>query len=72
MIWRVGDGEKVRIWEDPWILADTTRRLRTLKHSVLLSKVFELIDPITGTWDSQLVRDIFWDEDVTNIHSIPI
>jgi hypothetical protein len=38
---------------------------------VLLSKVAELIDPNTGTWDSQLVRDIFWEENATNIRSIP-
>jgi hypothetical protein len=59
MIWRVGDGEQIRIWEDPWIPTGVTRRPRTPKGSVLLSKVSELIDPATGTWDSQLVRDIF-------------
>lgn len=72
MIWRVGDGEQIRIWEAPWIPANTTRRPQTLKGLVLLSKVSELIDPIMGTWDSQLIRDIFWEEVVTNILSIPI
>lgn len=24
-------------------------------------------DPISGTWDKELIQDIFWDEDVTNI-----
>jgi hypothetical protein len=27
---------------------------------------------VTDTWDSQLVQDIFWEEDVANILSIPI
>jgi len=72
MIWRVGDGEQIRICEAPWIPANTTRRPQTLKGLVLLSKVSELIDPIMGTWDSQLIRDIFWEEVVTNILSIPI
>lgn len=39
---------------------------------MLLCKVFELIDPVTGTWDSQLIWDIFWEEDVANILAIPI
>jgi len=33
--------------------------------------VAELIDPMTGTWDSQLIRDFFWEEDAANVLSIP-
>ncbi|CAD6218794.1 unnamed protein product [Miscanthus lutarioriparius] len=62
----------IGIWEDPWIPAGITRRPRMPRGSVLLSKVSELIDPLTSNWDSQLVRDIFWEEDVANILSIPI
>ena len=62
----------MRIWDDPWIPAGTTRRPRTPRGVVLLSKVAELIDPRTGTWDSQLIRDIFWKEDAANIVSIPV
>jgi hypothetical protein len=72
MIWRVGDGEQIQIWDNPWIPSGVTRRPRTPKGSVLLSKVFELIDPIMGTWDHHLICDIFWEEDVQNILSIPI
>lgn len=71
LIWRVGDGTQVRIWEDPWIPCSVTRRPITPRGNVLLSKVSELIDPATGGWDAQLVRDIFWDEDVTNILATP-
>jgi len=34
--------------------------------------VSDLISPITGTWDEQLIRDVFWDEDVQDILSIPV
>lgn len=27
-----------------------------------------LIDPIAGTWDEQLVNDVFWEEDVALIY----
>jgi hypothetical protein len=34
--------------------------------------VDELIDPITGSWDEALVRDIFWEEDAECILCIPV
>lgn len=52
MIWRVGDGQHIRIWEDPWIPKGVTRRPRTPRGAVLLNKVSEFIDPATGSWMS--------------------
>ena len=37
-----------------------------------MSKVSELIDPITGDWDKALVQDVFWEEDVKHILAIPV
>jgi hypothetical protein len=70
IIWRVGNGELIKIWEDPWILRGLTRWPITPKGAVILSKVSELIDP--STWDVQLLRDIFWEEDVKDIMAIPV
>ena len=39
---------------------------------MLLSNVEELLDPATGTWDVQLVRDIFSEQDASIILSIPV
>jgi hypothetical protein len=61
----------VRIWEDAWLPRDESRRLFTPRGTNLLSYVDELIDPLTGSWDKALVRDIFW-EDVECILCIPI
>ena len=38
----------------------------------MLTKVSELIDPLTGEWDEQLIRDIFWPQDADEILRIPI
>jgi len=62
----------VRIWDDPWIPKGITRRPRTPRGNTVLSRVSELIDPYTGTWDTELVKDLFWEEDVPNILSIPV
>jgi hypothetical protein len=37
-----------------------------------LTKVSELIDPATGSWDKLLIKEVFWEEDVDRTLSIPI
>jgi hypothetical protein len=32
----------------------------------------DLIDPYTGTWDKELIKDIYWEDDVQHILSIPV
>jgi hypothetical protein len=72
MIWWVGDGTTINIWEDPWLPRGVTRRPCTPKGATILTKVSDLIDPYTGTWDKKLVHVIFWEEDVNLILAIPI
>lgn len=71
MIWRVSDGQQIIIWDDPWIPAGITQRPRTPRGAVLLSKVSELMDPATGSQDVQLIKEIFWEEDVELILAMP-
>jgi hypothetical protein len=72
IIWRVGDGINIRIWEDKWLPRDQARRPFTPRGHNLLTYVSEMVDPITGTWDEVLLREIFWDEDVECILGIPV
>ena len=48
LIWHIGVGQKVNIWEDPWVLRGSTRRPSTVRGQILLQKVCDLIDPISG------------------------
>ena len=72
LILRVGDGTRINIWSDPWLPNGVTRRPITPKGRTLLNKVPELIDPYTGNWDEELVHEIFWEEDMQYILSIPV
>jgi hypothetical protein len=72
IIWRVGNGANIHIWEDGWLPRDESRRPFTPRGSNLISHVHELIDPGTGGWDEDLVRDIFWEEDAECILCIPV
>ena len=71
MIWRI-NGQNVNIWEDPWVPRGSTRRPSTVRGQILLQKVCDLIDPISGQWDQDLVQQVFNDDDVPHILSIPI
>jgi hypothetical protein len=71
-IWRVGSGDKIDIWKDPWLPSSSNGKVTTLRGGVLYIKVHELISPITATWDEDLLRDIFNPVDVERILQIPI
>lgn len=65
-------GTNVRIWEDPWIPRGTTRRPSSHQGQGILTRVSELIDPVSGSWDQDLVEGCFHPDDVKTILSIPI
>jgi hypothetical protein len=44
LIWRIGNGEKVNIWKDPWLPRASTRRPLTSRRGSLLTRVSELIN----------------------------
>jgi ribonuclease HI len=72
LVWRVGNGESIAIWNDPWIPRGTTRRPSTPRGQSILTTVSDLINPVTEQWDEDLLRDHFSVEDVQDILMIPI
>lgn len=59
MIWRVGNGSHINIWSDPWLPRGQTRKPIIPKGSNIITKVEELIDPYTGRWDVELLKQTF-------------
>ena len=57
----------MRIWDDPWLPKDITMKSITPRRAFLLTRVNDLINPLTGDWDVELVWDIFWPEDAEEI-----
>ena len=68
----MGDGTTIKIWQDPWLPRLWSRKPITPRGKKIITSVCELIDPSTGSWDSNLVRELFWPEDVNLMLSIPI
>lgn len=71
-IWRVGDGSQINIWNDNWIPSSHNMKILTPRGNILVSTVNELISPIDGRWDEQLIRSLFWPVDAHRILQIPI
>ena len=57
----------VNVWTDPWLPDGDTRRPRTLQGRSLVTKVKDLIDPVTGGWDAALVLDNFYPDEEKSI-----
>ena len=72
IIWRIGDGSRVHIWNDPWIPRGDTRKPSTPVGDCPLGLVAELIDVELGLWNPELIAQYFHADDVPIILSIPL
>jgi hypothetical protein len=48
VMWRVGDGEKIRVWEHNWIPRSYLERPLSIKPNKVVNKVSELLLPGGG------------------------
>ena len=58
MIWRVGNGSKIRIWRDPWIPRGKRCRPITPKKKCLFNRVADFLDE-HGAWNMQRLQEHF-------------
>jgi hypothetical protein len=73
LIWRIGDGKKVKIWRHKWLNILTTYSIQTPWVLFLEdSKVSELIDQDTKWWNRQLISSKFMTNEVEAILKIPL
>jgi hypothetical protein len=71
-IWRVGDREKINIWTDPWIPSSPNKKIISSRGGAVYTKVSELINPISGQWDEELLHSLLSTVDVNRILHIPL
>jgi hypothetical protein len=71
--WRVGNGEKIKIWGDKWLPPPSSSLFFSPYHGLDSSaRVCDLIDPITRWWNLQLLHNIFTPEEVARICSVAL
>lgn len=67
----MGNGGSIRLWRDPWIPRNMSRRPITMKRNNRLKWVSDILKP-DGSWDENLVSAIFLPVDVEEILKIKI
>ena len=68
----MGNGENINVWEDPWIPSSPSRKLISSRGNIVITRVSDLIDPVTRAWDEPLLRSLFLSIDVQRILKIPL
>jgi hypothetical protein len=72
LIKRVGNGASTNIWHDPWVVREGNPYVISPKHNNLVDQVADLINPVSGDWDKELVRDCLWTADVVHVLQMPV
>lgn len=72
-ILKIGDGDTIDIWNDPWIPEVGSTKITTASiQGFEGAKVNSLMKLNRKEWDLDLLRDIFNQEDVERILKIPL
>lgn len=70
-IWHAGNGRNIGIWEVAWIPNRSTRKTICSKGCHLLSRVSNLINPVSNNYDEDLVRKTSCPIDAQMVLAIP-
>jgi hypothetical protein len=66
LVWRVGNGESIRVWRDSWLPRKANGKVLTPKGNNRIRRVSELIDA-QGKWNVEKIHDTFYPIDVDAI-----
>lgn len=73
MRWRVGNGEDIRVWSDPWLPGTQTRKVLSSRgNSPIDLRVGALIDHTTRRWNEQLIATLLAPFEVDRVLGIPL
>jgi ribonuclease HI len=72
LIWRVGNGSRINLWKDKWIPISPHKILDPVRIISRDAKVADIINQEVNWWDIPLIKQIFPEETVEQICSIPI
>lgn len=73
MIWRIGDGRSVHIYDENWILGEIPNRIISLRNNFLANKsVSFLFDLNTGGWHNSKIDEFFIPFKTQKIKAIPL
>jgi hypothetical protein len=72
LVWRIGDGTKIKVWEHNWIPRSYHMRPLGIKPGKEVNLVSELLLPNGAGWNVGKLNDCFCEADVNDILKIPV
>ncbi|KAH1106793.1 hypothetical protein J1N35_010561 [Gossypium stocksii] len=72
LIWRIGNGNSVNIWNDPWLPGHRHNRLTVQTINTSWTTVNQLIDLENYTWKKEVLCRLIDDDQMNRILSIPL
>jgi hypothetical protein len=72
LIWKIGDGEKIKVWDQNWIPIMGLKRPLGHKPDTNVSMVKELLLPDGQGWNVDKLEELFFKSDVDDIRKIPV
>ncbi|KAL8475516.1 hypothetical protein ACS0TY_028246 [Phlomoides rotata] len=71
LVWIIGNGQRVKIFEDPWLYGGGNPTISLGVHPFLHNNtVAALIDPVNGGWDMDSLRELFTEDWIARIIAI--
>jgi len=72
LMWRVGNGLNIKLWEDKWVSASPYKILDLIRVLFRDARVADIINQETNWWDVPLIEQIFHRDTIEMIYSMPI
>ena len=73
MVWRIGNGQSVRVKEDKWLpRRDSSSIISPLPNTLLETRVSSLIDADRRGWKTEVIQEMFLPSEASVIMGIPL
>ncbi|KAK8570517.1 hypothetical protein V6N13_032134 [Hibiscus sabdariffa] len=72
MGWRIGSGENINVWSEPWLPGPNGGFVRNQSINCNYTRVSDLIDAPTATWKVDVLEALFDEDHVQRICAIPL
>jgi hypothetical protein len=60
LMWRLGNGQRIRIWHDKWFPSSTDNRVHSPVQDLSQEATVDaLLDPVSGWWNYDLIHSLF-------------
>jgi hypothetical protein len=70
-MWRLGNGQRIRIWHDKWFPSSTDNRVHSPVQDLSQEATVDaLLDPVSGWWNYDLIHSLFNPSDAAKVCSV--